>query len=253
MKWSRIPNLCWLLTLVTPGSCITLLGVLQSYPELSTLYSYVNSNTNASTNATSLLSNANNFTFLAPSNTAIKNLLASNADALTPDLVNALLQYSLLNGGYPSLSFTNESQFVASNLNNASYANVTGGQAVELVLGADGEPNIVTGNKSISTAPGTVRRNPFLVAEYSLTLLIGTRLRRRIRPHNRRSPHHPPNHRPRNHRRGPRILHLHPQRRRLPQRRQCRLRQRHHRSPRRHIFHSQFCRRARECHQRYQD
>jgi hypothetical protein len=165
MKWSRIPNLCWLTTLVTPASCITLLGVLQTYPELSTLYSYVNGNNNASTNATSLLSNANNFTFLAPSNTAIKNLLASNADALTPDLVNALLQYSLLNGGYPSLSFTNESQFVASNLNNASYANVTGGQAVELVLGADGEPNIVSGNKSISTSPGTVRRNPFLVAE----------------------------------------------------------------------------------------
>jgi uncharacterized surface protein with fasciclin (FAS1) repeats len=135
---------------------------LQSYPELSTLYNYVNGN--GSTNGTGLLGNANNFTFLAPSNTAINNYLANNPDALTKDLVDALLQYSLLNGGYPSLSFTNNSQFVASNLNNASYANVTGGQAVELILNANGEPMIITGNKSVSTAPGTVRLNPFLLA-----------------------------------------------------------------------------------------
>lgn len=165
MKWSRIQNLCWLLTLVTPGSCITLLGVLQSYPELSTLYSYVNGN--GSTNGTGLLGNANNFTFLAPSNTAIKNYLASNPDALTKDLVDALLQYSLLNGGYPSLSFTNNSQFVASNLNNASYANVTGGQAAELILNVNGEPTIITGNKSVSTASGTVCLSPL---SRSLTL-----------------------------------------------------------------------------------
>lgn len=153
MKWSRIQILCWLATLVSPGTCITLLGVLQSYPELSTLYSYVSGN--GSTNGTGLLGDANNFTFLAPSNTAIKNLLASNPNALTQDLVDATLQYSLLNGGYPSLSFTNTSQFVASNLNNASYANVTGGQRVELVLGPSGEPQILSGNKSISTSPGT--------------------------------------------------------------------------------------------------
>jgi uncharacterized surface protein with fasciclin (FAS1) repeats len=147
MMRSRIHSLCWLATLLAHhGACISLLGVLQSQPELSTLYGYVN----ASANATSLLNNANNFTFFAPSNTAIASLLASNPSALSPDLVDATLQYALVNGGFTSLSFTNVSQFVPTNLNNATYANVTGGQRLELVLDANGEPQTVSGNKSIS-------------------------------------------------------------------------------------------------------
>lgn len=166
MKGSRIHSLCWLVTLFVHSACITLLGVLQSQPELSTLYSYVN----ASSNGSSLLGNANNFTFIAPSNNAIANLLARDPTALSKDVVDATLQYSLLNGGYPSLSFTNTSQFVATSLSNASYANVTGGQRVELLLGSNGEPQIVSGNKSISQSPSTVRLKIILNPSYILRL-----------------------------------------------------------------------------------
>ena len=152
MKGSRMHSLYWFATLIVQCACISLLGVLQNQPELSTLYGYVN----ASSNGSSLLGSANNFTFLAPSNKAIANLLARDPTALSKNVLDATLQYSLLHGGYPSLSFTNTSQFVTTNLNNASYANVTGGQRIELLLGSNGEPHIVSGNKSISQSPSTV-------------------------------------------------------------------------------------------------
>jgi len=165
MKGSRIHSLCWLATLVVHGACITLLGVLQSQPDLSTFYSYVN----ASTNGSSLLGNANNFTLIAPSNNAIAALLASDPTALSKDVIDATLQYSLLDGGYPSLSFTNSSQFVTTNLNNATYANVTGGQRIELLLGPDGVPQVVSGNNSISRSPSTVCLKIILNPSYIFT------------------------------------------------------------------------------------
>jgi len=149
----RIQSLFWLATFWGYGYSITLLQVIQSYPELSTLNAYLSNNTNA----TNLLSSANNFTFLAPNNAAIGNFVAQNPNILTADLLEATLQYSLLRGGYPKLSFNGTPQFVESNLVNASYANVTGGQRVELALGDNGTPEAVTGNKSTSSATTTVR------------------------------------------------------------------------------------------------
>jgi hypothetical protein len=110
---------------------------------------------NASQNITSLLQNANEVTFFAPSNDAIANYNEQNEN-LTTDGMQALIEFSLLQGGYPTLSFTNDSQFVASHLTNPQYANVTGGQRVELVLGSNGMPEVVTGNKSISPSSTTV-------------------------------------------------------------------------------------------------
>ncbi|TAQ85349.1 hypothetical protein B7494_g6316 [Chlorociboria aeruginascens] len=152
MKLFRIQSLCWLSALITQISAITFLGVLQSYPELSTLYGYIN----ASANATGQIASANNFTFLAASNDAIATFTQDNPSVATEDLLETILQYSLLQGGFPTLSFTNTSQFVPSNLVNATYANVTGGQVVELVLDASGTPEIVTGNKTLSTSTSTV-------------------------------------------------------------------------------------------------
>jgi len=149
MKLSRI---WWLATLATRGYAITLIDVLASHPELSTLHGYVN----ASSSVTSLLASANNFTFLAPTNDAVGKYLSKFPNNLTEDVLEATFQYSLLRGGFPSLSFTNTPQFVATNLVNASYANVTGGQTVELVLGADGNPQVVTGNKSTATSTSVV-------------------------------------------------------------------------------------------------
>lgn len=172
MKLLRIQDLCLLAALIAPGSAvtpITLLEVLKSYPELSTLNSHVNT----SLNATGFLSSANNnFTFLAPSNDAISSLLSQNPNALTEDLLDATLQYSLLKGGFPALSFSNTSQFVASNLVNGSYANVTGGQAAELVLSSSGSPQVVTGNKSISTASTVCTKS----LAYPVTLITVARI-----------------------------------------------------------------------------
>jgi hypothetical protein len=152
MHLLRIRSLCWLAILVTHGVSITLLGVLQSYTELSDLYRFVN----ASSTATGLLASADNFTFFAPNNDAIQTLIAENSSALADGSFEATLQYSLLKGGFPTLSFSNGAQFVASNLMNSIFANVTDGQAVELVLGDNGRPQAITGNKSVSTSLSTV-------------------------------------------------------------------------------------------------
>ena len=143
----------------TSVNAITLLQVLQTYPQLSSLSAYINSSSTSIT----LLSTANNFTFLAPSNTAISKYLTQNPNVLTPDLLAATLQYSLLKGGYPSLSFTDTPNFVQSYLTNASYANVTGGQRVELLSTASvgGLAEMVTGNKTITSSPTAVRLLPF--------------------------------------------------------------------------------------------
>lgn len=152
MKLLPTHKFSWLASLFSLGSARSLLDVLQAYPELSTLQSYVN----ASSTATSLLANASDFTFLAPNNVAIENFINTNPNGLTDDLLQATLQYSLLQDGFPALSITNNSQFVVSDLNNASYTNVTSGQVVELLADSTGTPQAVTGNKSISTLTTTV-------------------------------------------------------------------------------------------------
>lgn len=144
--------MCWLAFFTHVfATSINLINVLQNTAELSTLYSYVN----ASSNITRLLLSANNFTFLAPSNDAIAAFIKHNPNSLTGDLVLANLQYSLLQGVFPSLSFTNTSQFVPTHLTNATYANVTGGQTVEL-LSSGGAPQVITGNKTVGTFSSTV-------------------------------------------------------------------------------------------------
>jgi hypothetical protein len=50
-----------------------------------------------------------------------------------PDAVAALLTYHVLNGTYPASAFTNMSMFIPTMLMNTSYANVTGGQVVEVM------------------------------------------------------------------------------------------------------------------------
>jgi len=151
MKLLRMKNLWLLATLLTPGAALTPLGVLQTYPELSSFYGRIN----ASPTATSILETANNFTLFAPNNNAIEKFLSGNSTALTEEFLVATLQYSLLQGIYPSLSFSNISQFVPTSLYNGTYSNVTGGQRVELVLGSDNRPQVLSGNTTISTAPST--------------------------------------------------------------------------------------------------
>jgi len=152
MKLLRTSSLLWLATLVSHGWAGSLLEVLQSYPQLSSLYTLVNS----SSNATALLANANSFTFLAPSNDAISKFNAQNPGVLNGTQLLPNIQYGLLKGVYPTLSISSTPQFIQSSLSDSTYANVTGGQAVELVLGSDGAPEAITGNRSITTSSGSV-------------------------------------------------------------------------------------------------
>ncbi|KAH8784330.1 FAS1 domain-containing protein, partial [Hyaloscypha finlandica] len=123
-----------------------LLSVLQNHFELSTFNSYVN----GSQKLTNLLSSADNVTLLAPSNAAFEAWLPKQAPNLTEDQIEALLTYHLVHGVFPSVTFSDQPQFSKTFLNNITYTNVTGGQRAELSTGSSGNPEIVSGNKSVS-------------------------------------------------------------------------------------------------------
>jgi hypothetical protein len=77
-------------------------------------------------------------------------MACKSISSLTNDQIEALLAYHLIHGVFPTVSFSTQPQFAGSFLTNASYANVTGGQRVEFVLGSGGDPQIVSGNKSVT-------------------------------------------------------------------------------------------------------
>ncbi|KAH8587873.1 FAS1 domain-containing protein [Bisporella sp. PMI_857] len=127
----------------------SLISTLQSNSRLSTLNSYINSSAKLS----NLLSSSTNFTFLAPSNDAFAQWISSQGNQ-TDSMVEAALSYHLLNGSFPTVSFSNEPQFAPTYLTNQSYSNVTispGGQRVEFLKTSGGDPEFVSSNKTVST------------------------------------------------------------------------------------------------------
>ena len=98
-----------------------------------------------------LLSIENNFTFLAPVNTAINAWLAApGTTSLQTDRIQALISYHLLHGTFPVASFSQIPLFSNSNLNNLTFENITGSQAVEFAQGLAGL-QILLGNTTTST------------------------------------------------------------------------------------------------------
>ncbi|KAM5361057.1 hypothetical protein ACJA88_014603 [Fusarium oxysporum] len=87
------------------------------------------------------LGRVRNVTILAPSNDAIEEFLNDTAVARLvesdPSAIAAILQYHVLNGTYYARNLTDTPAFVPTLLNNATYANVTGGQRVEVVADND--------------------------------------------------------------------------------------------------------------------
>ncbi|KAG9234229.1 putative Periostin [Amylocarpus encephaloides] len=82
------------------------------------------------------LSSASNLTILAPSNDALSAFLASPrgmAAGNDTEAIVALLQYHVLNGTHHAYNFTARPQFIPTMLMNSTYANVTGGQSVEVI------------------------------------------------------------------------------------------------------------------------
>ncbi|KAI0530074.1 FAS1 domain-containing protein [Xylaria digitata] len=90
------------------------------------------------------LGNAQNVTFLAPNNDALNAIMNNNTNSSfpisSPGDLDALLRYHVLNGTYYASDFGNTSQFIPTQLTNASYTNVTDGQRVECL--ADSNNNV---------------------------------------------------------------------------------------------------------------
>lgn len=132
----------------------SLMKVLSSNLDLSTLYQHVN----ASANLTSFFSSLNRVTLLAPSNAAFSNLLASRSGEAPSDAeLLELLQYHVLDGNFTTKSWSSTPQFVPTFLKDRKYTNVTGGQVVELVSDGQGNPQIFSWNKTVSTIITPVR------------------------------------------------------------------------------------------------
>ena len=139
--------LCFgLFVLIPQVQSQALLSVLQQHTELSTFNHYVNS----SSTLTSLLSSANDITLLAPSNEALHTWYEEQSSPLNSDQVEAVLLYHVLHGVFPTVSLSTVPQFANSFLTDTQYTNVTSGQGVELLATVNGDPQIVSGNKSIS-------------------------------------------------------------------------------------------------------
>ncbi|KAH7357211.1 FAS1 domain-containing protein [Rhexocercosporidium sp. MPI-PUGE-AT-0058] len=102
---------------------------------------------------TTSLTTARNITILAPSNDAFSKFLstpAGQAASNDPGMLTALLQYHVLVGAHPS-SELNNSIYAHSMLTNATYANVTNGQVVQLSK-MGGKVMVMSGLKEMSMA-----------------------------------------------------------------------------------------------------
>lgn len=98
-----------------------------------------------------------NITLLAPSDAAFEEFMnSSNAAALNDTaLIQAVLQYHVLNGTYYSDNVTETPSFIPTSLVNSSYTNVTGGQVVKAVL-TDGKVVFFSGLLTNSTVTQAV-------------------------------------------------------------------------------------------------
>lgn len=80
------------------------------------------------------LNSAQNITILAPSTQSITQFSETPegaALASNPELLQAILQYHVLNGTFPAAAIPETPAFVPTLLTNPAYTNVTGGQVVE--------------------------------------------------------------------------------------------------------------------------
>lgn len=88
------------------------------------------------------LNQATNITILAPNNDALADFISNSTEAIAsdPGLVTAVLNYHVLNGTFyeSNLTASSSALFVPTLLSNETYANVTGGQRVEVISGDDG-------------------------------------------------------------------------------------------------------------------
>lgn len=86
---------------------------------------------------------------------AFKKWLAEQGSAPRQDVIDATITYHLLHGGFPTVLFTSKPQFVPSAMTTTAFANVTTGQAVELISSGK-TSQLITGSKTVSTITSPV-------------------------------------------------------------------------------------------------
>ena len=140
------------------ASCVgaqSLTSVLQGDADLSTLTSTLQ----MFPDLLSSLGSASNITVLAPSNEAFNALFATAAGAAAKSdsgLLQAVLEYHVLNGTYPASAIPSTGAFAPSLLTNSSYTNVTGGQRVE-GKSSNGNVTFISGGGAMSNVSQAVR------------------------------------------------------------------------------------------------
>jgi uncharacterized surface protein with fasciclin (FAS1) repeats len=136
----------------TAGNLTTVLAGNENLSGLVTLLQ-------SSPDIVSALSGAQNITLLAPSNDALGALNSSGilSSGSQEGLIQALLNYHVLVGVFNSSSITETPAFPATLLNNTAFANVTGGQVVEVRV-EDDEVAAITGFKNNVTVTEAVSR-----------------------------------------------------------------------------------------------
>ncbi len=136
---------------------MNLTAALSSRPELSNLTQTLG----LFSDLVAGLSMTPNITLLAPSNDAFAELMKSPMAAALNDtsLIQAVLQYHVLNGTYYSANVTKTPAFIPTALMNTSYTNVTDGQVVEAVM-MNGKVMIFSGLLTNSTVTAAVSGFP---------------------------------------------------------------------------------------------
>ncbi|KIW65001.1 hypothetical protein PV04_07293 [Phialophora macrospora] len=145
--WYGARTQLWLLVLSIALLCRAndlnddILTILGSANGASTFVSYLQGRTQLID-----LLNGGNFTVLVPNDQAFTRLGPSTIDNKTLD---ALLDYHIVKGIFPSGTFSTTPVFAPTLLNDSAYTNITGGQRVELVE-RNGVATVLTGLKNPS-------------------------------------------------------------------------------------------------------
>ncbi|KAM0722149.1 hypothetical protein Q7P37_001590 [Cladosporium fusiforme] len=125
------------------NSTANLTSVLSGNDNLSSLVTVLEDNPDIA----QALSDAQNITILAPSNQALEALNSTGGQASREGFIQALLNYHVLIGQFSSDNITDVPTFAPTMLNDTAFANVTGGQVVEL-RSDDDDAFVISGFKN---------------------------------------------------------------------------------------------------------
>lgn len=186
-------------TLVCFFASIAAIAAAQSQQQTPDLTQFLKNQTNLTEFSTlvqnygdiyAALSFSKDITIFAPSDSAFQKIpytsLGGAFEANNSDIVREVLKYHVINGTHSTGSFNGSFQFLSTWMNNQTYSNVTGGQAVGVVRQAGNDIVCVSGLGSRSSLTASVRLPVSICIETrGLSLPSGFELQRWSRPHHR--------------------------------------------------------------------